>query len=59
MGIHENGIFNFRYQFIRFVKNVVIDRFDKKGFVLFIFVCLFYKFFIFLIKKLMLDKIFK
>ena len=48
MGIQKNGGFlfclKFRYQFIMFMKNVVIDRFDKKGFVLFIFVCFFYLF---------------
>ena len=43
----------FWYQFIRAVKNVVLDRFSKKGFVLL------KSFFIFLTKKLMSDKIFK
>ena len=51
MGMLKNGIFLLKIlnQFIMFVKNAVIDQFDEKGFVLFIF----------LIKKLMLNKIFK
>ena len=41
MCIHENWGFQFclklKYQFTRFVKIVAIDRFDNKGFLLFIF----------------------